>query len=127
MIETDHKPLENILYKDLAKTSPRLQRLKLRLQPYDVTIRYRPGKEMFFPDMLSTLGSVEGTEVNLDKTTHHMLTFSDGREKELQLESSKEAELIALARVAKEGWPNTAQDHPKCIRTYFFMYRPNHS
>ncbi|GFO40418.1 retrovirus-related pol polyprotein from transposon gypsy [Plakobranchus ocellatus] len=34
-IFSDHKPLENIQYKNLAKAPPRLQRLLLRIQPYN--------------------------------------------------------------------------------------------
>ena len=44
--ESDHKPLEMIAMKNLANAPPRLQRMLLELQKYDVTIKYRPGKEM---------------------------------------------------------------------------------
>ena len=44
MVHSDHKPLEYIWKKPLSKTPPRLQRLMLRLQPYDLIIRYVPGK-----------------------------------------------------------------------------------
>lgn len=108
VIETDHKPLEKIQCKDLSKIPQRLQRLKLRLQSYDKTVRYTPGKEMFFPDMLSRLGSVEGTEVDLDKTMH-MLIFSDDRKRELQSETSKDTELISPAKFVNEGWTDTGR------------------
>lgn len=45
-----------------------------------MTVRYTPKKEMLFPDMLPRLGSVEGTEIGLDKSIH-MLTFSNDWEK----------------------------------------------
>ena len=38
--ESNHKPLEMIAMKNLAKAPPRLQRMLLELQCYDVTIRY---------------------------------------------------------------------------------------
>ena len=41
-VESDHKPLEMIQRKPLTAAPPRLQRMLLRLQPYDVTIRYCP-------------------------------------------------------------------------------------
>ena len=44
--ESDHKPLEMIAMKNLANAPPRLQRMLLELQKYDVTIKYQPGKEM---------------------------------------------------------------------------------
>ena len=49
-IESDHKPLEQINLKNLADTPARLQRMLLRLQNYDVTIKYQPAKEMLVAD-----------------------------------------------------------------------------
>ena len=38
IVLSDHKPLTPIVRKDLVNAPPRLQRLLLRLQKYDVTI-----------------------------------------------------------------------------------------
>ena len=38
--ESDHKPLEMIVMKNLVNVPPRLQRMLLELQRYDVTIKY---------------------------------------------------------------------------------------
>ena len=48
--ESDHKPLEMIAMKNLVNAPPRLQRMLLELQRYDVTIKYRSGKEMQLAD-----------------------------------------------------------------------------
>ena len=50
---SDHKLLETICKKPLATAPKRLQRLLLRLQQYDVEIRYKPGSEMYLSDTLS--------------------------------------------------------------------------
>ena len=50
-VEPDHKPLE--MKKGLASVPPRLQRMLILLQQYNVTIRYRPGKDMLLTDALS--------------------------------------------------------------------------
>ncbi len=42
---TDHQPLVTIFSNPASKPSARLERWSLRLQPYDVTIRYQPGTE----------------------------------------------------------------------------------
>ena len=42
--------LVSIANSSLVSTPRRLQRLMLRLQHYDVEIRYEPGKEMFVAD-----------------------------------------------------------------------------
>ena len=52
-VESDHKPLEMIHHKSLASAPPRLQHMVLQLQQYDVTIIYKPGKEMLLADALS--------------------------------------------------------------------------
>ena len=42
VVETDHKPLEYILQKSLASTPPRLQLMIMKLQQYDLTVKYKP-------------------------------------------------------------------------------------
>lgn len=44
VVETDHKPLENIWKKTIMSVSPQLQRLLLKMAKYDVEIRYIQGK-----------------------------------------------------------------------------------
>ena len=65
-VESDHKPLEMIHQKSLASASPRLQRMLLQLQRYDVTIRYRSGKNMLLADALSRCPSQASGEIKLD-------------------------------------------------------------
>ena len=43
-VESDHKPLEMIQLNNLTAAPPRLQRMLLRIQNYDMTIEYRPGR-----------------------------------------------------------------------------------
>jgi len=43
-VETDHKPLETIMKKPLAETPLRLQKMLLRLQKYNMTVKYKKGK-----------------------------------------------------------------------------------
>ena len=52
-IGSDHKPLEQINLKNLPDTLACLQRMLLRLQNYDVTITYKPGKQMILANALS--------------------------------------------------------------------------
>ena len=44
-VESDHKPLGMICLKNLTAAPPWLQRMLLRLQEYDMVIKYEPGKE----------------------------------------------------------------------------------
>ena len=50
---SDHKPLETICKKPLASAPKWLQRLLLRLQQYDVEIRYKWDPEMYLADTLT--------------------------------------------------------------------------
>lgn len=42
---TDHKPLETIFNNPTCKATARLERLQLRLQPYETTVVYKPGAD----------------------------------------------------------------------------------
>ena len=53
VVENDHKPLEMIMKKSMDKVPPRLQRMRLCLQPYDLIVKYVPGKFMYVADTLS--------------------------------------------------------------------------
>ena len=52
-VETDHKPLENIVKKPLDQAPLRLQRMLLRLQKYAIRLVYKRGSEMYIADTLS--------------------------------------------------------------------------
>ena len=53
IVHTDHRPLESILKKPIAKASPILQRMILQLQRYDLDVKYVPGKYLYVADTLS--------------------------------------------------------------------------
>ena len=51
--ETDHKPLEEIFKKSLCDAPARLQRMLLRLQRYNLDVKYKKGPLMYIADTLS--------------------------------------------------------------------------
>ena len=53
MAETDHKPLEIIMKKPLHLVPMRLQRMRIRLQRYNVIVQYKLGKSIPVADILS--------------------------------------------------------------------------
>ena len=55
MIHTDHKPLEMIAIKPLHSAPKRLLRTLLRLQKFDITIRYKKGTVMCRPATVETI------------------------------------------------------------------------
>ena len=56
-VQNDHRPLENIQRKLIHAELPTLQCMLLRLQKYDYTIQYIPGKDMVLADRLSRFPS----------------------------------------------------------------------
>ena len=51
-VQSDHKPLETIFTKPLCSVPPRLQRI--RLQKYDLSVKYINGKLLHVADTLSS-------------------------------------------------------------------------
>ena len=52
-VETDHKPIESIIKKNLLSTPKRIQRMMLRLQKYHLDVTYKRGSQMYLADTLS--------------------------------------------------------------------------
>ncbi|VDI57759.1 Hypothetical predicted protein [Mytilus galloprovincialis] len=63
-VESDHKPLESLYKKPLYHAPKRLQRMFLRLQRYDIELKYKQGKYLYIADTLSRayLRSTDGNE-----------------------------------------------------------------
>ena len=52
-VQSDHKPLETIFNKPLSSAPRRLQGMMLRLQGYELTVKYTRGKDLVLADTLS--------------------------------------------------------------------------
>ena len=102
-VESDHKPLEAIHLKNLSQAPPRLQRMLLRLQPYDVTIKYKKGTEMILADFLSRYHpNKDEPEITMDATIHAVHWHAE-KLQELRVETAKDSTLSSLAEVIKDG------------------------
>ena len=119
--ESDHKPLEAIQLKNLIAAPPRLQRMLLRLQPYDVTIKYRPGKQMQIADALSRLSPEDVAPItDLNVQIHDICPqFADEYLQKIQAETAKDPELAALKEVVYNGWPSTVKELPSLLQPYW--------
>ncbi|KAJ3656194.1 hypothetical protein Zmor_015290 [Zophobas morio] len=53
IVQSDHKPLETILKKEITKVTSRLQRMRLKLIKCDFKVTYTPGKHIYVADTLS--------------------------------------------------------------------------
>ena len=124
-VESDHKPLENIWNKPLNSCPPRIQRLMLRLQRYDLNIAYKPGKDMHLADTLSR-AALPHTDTDVEEEEEvriHVnmlrqnLTISDKKRQEIREATEKEMQL--LKNTILEGWPAHKHEVHKDIRQYF--------
>ena len=112
-VESDHKPLEMIILKNLAAAPQRSQRMLLRIQPYDVQIRYRPDKEMALADTLSRQPSPDNKIIEPDVQISHV-QFSTRTLDDLRREARNDSELQNLLKVIVDGWPDRQRDlHPQ--------------
>ena len=102
-MESDHKPLEMIQLKNLTAAPPRLQRMLLRIQHYDMTIKYRAGKELLLADDLSRFPNPRSKqEIDLDIVVN-LVQFSMEKIRLLQRETTNDAVLCNLHELIVEG------------------------
>ena len=123
LVETDHKPLEAIVQKNLANAPPRLSRMLLRLQRYDTEVKYVPGKEIPLADALSRITpSAAGDIKGLDISVHEMqamLSATPTCIESIKQETSRNPEMSALREVICNGWPALRIDCPQHLIGYW--------
>ena len=123
-IESDHKLLEAILLKPLARAPRRLQLMMMRLQKYDFTVHYERSKNMHLADMLSRAYLLyEGKEVNDFESVNMVryLPISDQRLDEIRAETLNDQSLRELSETILVGWPENKDDPPALTHPYFSM------
>ena len=86
----------------------------LRLQNYDVTIKYHPRKEMLVADALSRYSPLVGPEVALDIAIHHV-HITPEKKLEFQRTIQDDPLLCTLADTIVTGWPEDIKDVPKAL------------
>lgn len=122
VVQSDHKPLETIIPGSLWKAPKRLQAMKLRLQKYDITVKYHKGKEMHIADTLSrAYPSDTGTDKQddiVDVNVIQHISVSPERVKEIQLHTAKDETLQALRKAIVEGWPDLINELPPVVGRY---------
>ena len=125
-VQSDHKPLETILKKELHKAPIRLQRMMLRINKYNIDLKYYPGRKMYIADTLSRafLRTEKSEQAFSDFENVNMVNHvpvSADRMKEIKKETEKDETLQILAKTIKEGWPNKYSTVEKSIRKYFHI------
>ena len=127
IIESDHKPLSAIYEKPLHAAPKRLQRMIMRLQKYDLEIRYKPGSEMYLADTLSR--AYPGMKVNTveehfchtleDINLTEELSLDEQFIERIKQETEKDDELQTIISLGKYGWPRAKKDLRGEAHAYF--------
>ena len=122
-VETDHKPLESIFKKHISSAPPRIARMMLRIQKYDVEIKYVPGKDIPVADALSRVSPCPGDTIDgLDVSVHELhlhLNATPTRINQIKEETAKDEVLLSLRTVITQGWPDTRSECPPHLHAYW--------
>ena len=127
-VQSDHQPLQSIWKKSIVSTSPRLQRLLLRLAHYDLNIEFLRGKENVIADALSRVCPLQSThpktiDSNIDVVPVHHITrstpVSKTRLQELRCATQSDPTLSSLTKIVHEGWPQSKKDCPEQLLDFW--------
>lgn len=123
-VDSDHKPLEMIWQKPIHAAPKRLQRMLLRLQKFDIKIRYKKGSQMYLADTLSR-AYLQAEELS---DFCHALTEVDQKQnvavgdvllQEIKEATCKDPTSKELKNIVLTGWPASSKQTPKESRAYF--------
>ena len=124
-VETDHKPLIPISKKPLHAAPPRLQRMLIQLQKYDVELICIPGKQIpvadtlsrnFMPDTYKDLAN--GIEAHVHTVVSNA-PVSDRKIKKIQEATQSDPQFQVLKNTILMGWPESRKDCPPTIIEYW--------
>ena len=117
-VESDHKPLEMIHQKSLASARTGLQRMLLQFQRYDLTIRYKPERDMLLADALSRCPSRLSKEIKLDMRVNY-ITFNKAWINKLKEATWEDPITSTVYQLTQQGWPHQRRHTPRMARAYW--------
>ncbi|XP_062506313.1 uncharacterized protein K02A2.6-like [Corticium candelabrum] len=119
----------------LGSVPPRLQRMMLQLQRYELDERYTSGKAIPVADALSraqlptTADADNRMNSDIEVMVHAItssLQMSETRRDELQRATAQDEELQALRNVIFSGWPDNIKAVPSIVRQFWTIREELH-
>lgn len=126
-VETDHKPLIQIIKKPLNQCPARLQRILIQLKKYDFTLTYKPGKKLIIADTFSRAfekNKYFNEQLDLEVEAQiclisMQLNATPERIKELQNNTNRDRALSLLKNYILNGWPRSYKQIPDIVKIYY--------
>lgn len=116
-IKTDHKPLISIMRKPIEKIPARLQTMMLQIQPYDIHLEYRKGKDMMLADTLSRVSHPDKDDLLTAQVKVHRVSLINDKRREMVEVTHKE--LSCSRDTILQGWPDHHIPTDRVIRSYW--------
>lgn len=115
-IVNDHKPLEQLFKKPLLAAPMRIQKMMIRLQWYDIVVKYRKGKEMHVSDALSRAVQIKNCENDVADMVQ-LISVSPQKYEEIKRATGEE--LAVLRDTVMKGWPDSRSETAFETRPYW--------
>lgn len=110
-IESDNKPLESIMRKRISSAPMRIQKMILKLQPYEFHLVYVKGKNLGLADCLSRLPLPETCQSIDDEMMVFKADTLTSNKNEVNAEATKrDDQLQMLKKVISDEWPDRRAD-----------------
>lgn len=126
VVESDHKPLIGLIDKPIASCTPRIQRMRLQLQRFSITLVYKPGKELFIADTLSRAPSsrefVDDVTQNSDEQVHALLSRIiplETTRSRYEAATNADPALQLVKSLMLRGWPEHRRYCPAPVKPFW--------
>jgi hypothetical protein len=106
----------------------RLQSILIKLQQYELIVKYKPGKELLIVDTLSRIKSngdsifddweKREVEITIEEVNKYSL-ISESKREEFKLATESDKELNTLKNYVIEGWPERREQLNEEIKKYW--------
>ena len=128
-VKSDRKPLQSIFQKSILSAPCRLQRMMLRLQRFNLDVKYKPGAQRYVADHLSRASLADNKErtdsfqvfaLEVETLTpFDSIKVAPERLSQLQKCTAQDLVLETLKTTVLTGWPEKRDECPVQFRDYW--------
>ena len=104
--------------KSMHNAPPRLQRMLLQLEKYDMKIEYKPGSEMLLADALSKCPARYSQEIKLDLHVDY-IAFTSAWIETLKETTCEDPVLSTVYQLVQHRWPKERRRVPNMAKYYW--------